>query len=236
MPDLLLVFINAVVSFAYLFIVSQLLGKKQLAELTFCDYVIGISLGSIAAEWSTDADNPWYFYAIAILVYFVLSAIIDAVERTLPFFKTILKGRPLVIIEDGKFNYENLKKSKLDVNDVLGLMRNQGYFDPGDIAYALFETNGQLSLMPKGSEKPTVVSDFDIPFEKASPTNYAVIDGRIYYPALKEMNITENELMEQLDVKSKYGLKNILLAYYNDERKEFVIHRKYDSAENGGGN
>lgn len=60
------VLINAVVSFAYLFIISKILGKKQIAQLEFIDYAVGISLGSIAAEMSTDSETPFYYYLIAI--------------------------------------------------------------------------------------------------------------------------------------------------------------------------
>ena len=72
MSDVITVLLNGIFSFLFVFVLAKLLGKKQIAELSFTDYAIGISLGSIAAEWSTDVVNPWYFYAIAMAVFFVL--------------------------------------------------------------------------------------------------------------------------------------------------------------------
>ena len=111
------ILINSLLAFVSLFFIAKILGKKQIAELTFCDYVVGISLGSISAEWAIDdGDKPWYVYAIAILAFFVFSLIIDFAERKNPFFKKLFKGSPIVLISDGEIDYVNLKKSKLDVN------------------------------------------------------------------------------------------------------------------------
>ena len=71
MPDYVVVLLNSVISFVILFIIAKMLGKKQIAELSFIDYVVGISIGSIVANWSTDLDTPWQNYIIALVVYFI---------------------------------------------------------------------------------------------------------------------------------------------------------------------
>ena len=119
MENVVKVLIFSLSSFAFLFIVTKILGKKQIAELSFIDYVVGISIGSIAAEWSTETEEPFYHFLIAISIYCALSLILDIMERKRPFRK-FLKGEVLTIIEEGEFNYENLKKSKLDVEDGAG--------------------------------------------------------------------------------------------------------------------
>ena len=147
--------INSLVAFASLFLIAKILGKKQIAELTFCDYAVGISLGSISAEWAIDdGDKPWQVYCIAIAIFFALSIFIDFAERKSPFLKKLFKGSPIVLISNGEIDYINLKKSKLDVNALLGMCRVAGYFDIRDVAYAVFETGGELSILPRPSSRP----------------------------------------------------------------------------------
>lgn len=220
------VLLFSTVSFAVLFVFSKLLGKKQIAQLDFVDYAIGISMGSIAADMAFDVDEPWYHFVIAMAVFFVLDMLISFIGRKGPFLKRILKGKPLVVIYEGKLNYENLKKSKLDVNDLLALCREKGYFDLKQVAYALFETSGELSVMPIGEERPAVTKDLPIEIQRAALPNYLVIDGRVSDSGLSEINKDREWLYSQLSVNSENDLKNILLASYDDNTQKVDVQQK----------
>lgn len=226
MPDYIEVLLNAIYSFAAMFIVAKILGKKQIAQLSFTDYVIGISIGSIAAEWSTDVEQPWFYYVIAIAVYLVISYVITLLERTTLPLKRFLRGKPIIIIDNGKINYKNLKKSKLDVNDVIGLCREKGFFNLNDVAFAIFETNGNLSVLPVGNQTPTVVSDFGINAEKASLQKFVINDGKIDENYLKILKKDKKWLFDNLKIKNKKELKNILVAFYDEKTKKFDVHYK----------
>lgn len=226
MPDYVEVLLNAIYSFAAMFIVAKILGKKQIAQLSFTDYVIGISIGSIAAEWSTDVEQPWFYYVIAIAVYLVISYVITLLERTTLPLKRFLRGKPIIIIDNGKINYKNLKKSKLDVNDVIGLCREKGFFNLNDVAFAIFETNGNLSVLPVGNQTPTVVSDFGIDAEKASLQKFVINDGKIDENYLKILKKDKKWLFDNLKIKNKKELKNILVAFYDEKTKNFDVHYK----------
>ncbi|MEG1608916.1 MAG: DUF421 domain-containing protein, partial [Clostridia bacterium] len=127
MDDILKIILSALFSFLLLFVVAKILGKKQIVELDFIDYVVGISLGSISAQWATDTDKPWYHYFIAIIIFALLSLLITLLSRTTPLFKRFLQGSPIVIINNGKLVYKNIKKSKLSLNDVLGMCRDKNF-------------------------------------------------------------------------------------------------------------
>ena len=225
MENVVKVLIFSLSSFAFLFIVTKILGKKQIAELSFIDYVVGISIGSIAAEWSTETEEPFYHFLIAISIYCALSLILDIMERKRPFRK-FLKGEVLTIIEEGEFNYENLKKSKLDVEDVLGMAREKNFFDVNDIAFALFETTGKLSILPKSNKRPTVLKDLGKEEDSACPPDYVIVNGKPQYQVIRELKMTVETVFEKLDIKSKRDLNNILVASYDTEKKDFLVHRK----------
>lgn len=229
MPNYITVLLNAVFSFLGLFIISKFLGKKQISELSFTDYVVGITIGSIAAEWSTDVINPWYYYAIAMAIYFIFSFLITHLARTTLFLKSFLRGKPLLIIKDGKIDYKNLKKSKLDVNDLAGLCRDKGFFDMTDVAFAIYETNGNLSILPVGSQKPTVLDDFGIDSPQSSLTKFVISDGTVDQSYLESLKKNQEWLFKRLSIKNKKDLKNILVAFYDEETDSFNIHYKKTS-------
>lgn len=215
----------SVISVVYLFLISKLLGKKQIAQLDFIDYVIGISIGSIASEMATDiGDTPFYYYLIAMTVFFLIDLGITFLGRKTAFLKMFFKGKPLTIIYEGKLDFKALKKSKLDINDLLALSREQGYFDFKDIAYAIFENSGKLSIMPKGEQTPIVRDDIDVKYQKAVLPNYLVTDGAVSDSGLKKIGKNEAWLYKKLKINSKKQLKNVLLASYNEKEKNFEIH------------
>ena len=220
------VLINSVVSFVYLFIISKLLGKKQIAQLEFIDYAVGISLGSIAAEMAT-TDKPFYHYLIAMTIFFLLAFLIAVIGRKSTFLKRIFKGKPATLIYDGKINYKQICKSNIDINDLLSMLREKGYFDINSVAYAIFETSGELSVLPKGAQTPTVIENLkDVKIQKASLTNGLVIDGKVSKSGLKELNKDEKWLYKNLNITSKKELKNIALAVYDEKSKSVVVHNK----------
>ena len=221
------VLINSAVAFVYLFIISKLLGKKQIAQLEFIDYTVGISLGSIAAEMATNSEVPFYYFLIAMTIFLLLALFVAIIGRKCTFLKRVLKGKPVTLIYDGKINYEQLKKSKIDVNDLLSMLREKGYFDIADVAYAVFETSGELSVLPTGAQKPLVMQDYDkTKIERASLSNVLIVDGVVSQSGLSEINKDEKWLFDRLKIQSRDELKNIILAVYDDKSDSFNTHVK----------
>ena len=221
------VLINSAVAFVYLFIISKILGKKQIAQLEFIDYTIGISLGSIAAEMAFTTDTPFYYFLIAMTVFFVLAFLVAIIGRKCTFLKRWLKGKPATLIYEGKIDYKQLKKNNIDVNDLLSMLREKGYFDISDVAYAVFEPSGDLSVMPVGAQKPLVMEALDeSKIKKAALTYIVIVDGAVSYSGLSEINKDTEWLFSRLNIKNKSDLDNIILAVYDDETDEFNVHYK----------
>lgn len=219
--------INSVVSFVYLFLISKFLGKKQIAQLEFVDYAIGISLGSIAAEMATETEEPFYYYLISMTIFFLLALFMSLVGRKTTFLKRLFKGKPATLIYDGEIDYKQLKKSNIDVNDLLCMLREKDYFDISDVAFAIFESSGELSVLPKASKRPLVLEDFkQNTKEQAELCNILIVDGKISKSGLSEAGKDERWLFKKLNIKTKKELKNIILATYDSENDKIVTHYK----------
>ena len=227
MAELVKLLIFASVSVAFLFIISKILGKKQIAQLEFIDYVMGISIGSIAAEMATDvSETPFYYYLISMTIFFLFDLLITFLGRKGTFFKHFFKGKPITVIYEGKIDYKQLKKSKLDTNDLLGMCRNKGYFDVNDIAYAVLENSGDLSVLPRGNEKPVVICDITQDFEQAELPTYLVIDGKISFSSLSNLQKDVKWLFDSLKITDKKELKNFILVSYDEKTQQFSVHKK----------
>lgn len=226
MHEIIKLLIFSTIAVFYLFFISKFLGKKQIAQLEFIDYVMGISIGSIASEMASDTtDRPFYYYLISMTVFFLIDIFITFLGRKGPFFKNFLKGKPIVIIYNGEILYKNLKKSKLDVNDIMGMSREQGYFYLSEIKYAIFENSGKLSIMPNEEQKVVTVDDLKLKAKKTSLPYYLIVDGRISKSTLNELKKNKTWLMKEAKL-TKKSIKNVLLASYDPETQKIELQTK----------
>lgn len=224
--DILNVGLQSLMAFAILFAISKLLGKKQVAQLEFTDYVVGISIGSIAATMAIEPELPIYHFIIAMAIFGGLDLFLTLIARKSNFLKSTIKGRPLIIIENGKLNFKNIKKSKLDLNEIMAQCRNKGFFYIDDISYCIFETSGDFSILPKSKSRPLIAKDLGIPEEEVGLQKEIIIDGKIIEDELKNLNKAKEWVYKKLKLKDKKQIKNILLATYNEKTKEVNCHFK----------
>ena len=126
--DLLMVAGTSAASVVTLFILTKLMGNKQVSQLSMFDYIIGISIGSIAAEFATELENPERSL-IALIIYALSAYIVSVVTGKSTKIRKIIIGRPLILFDKGKLYRKNFKKARLDLSDFLTHCRNQGFFD-----------------------------------------------------------------------------------------------------------
>lgn len=216
--------IYSTVGFAFMFVIAKILGKKQIAQLDFLDYIIGISLGSIAADMAFDVERPIWYYLVGMACFAVLDLLCSLLGRNNGFFKRIFVGKPLVLMGEGRLNYRNLKRSKLTINEFLSLCREKGYFDLDEIAYCIFETSGKLSVLPKAALAPATKQDVGVsPQEAASLSKDVVLDGQIVTNCLVQLGKDEAWLRDKL---GGARVKSIALAYYVARDDTVKIHFK----------
>lgn len=218
MEEIIKVILRALASLITLFLVTKMIGKKQVSELSLFDYVIGISIGNFAAEMTINIDSPFLHGTIAVIVFGLVAYIISILTMKSIVLRRYFMGIPTVIIDNGFLLEESLKKIKYDINDLLEQCREQGYFDLSEIAYAIMEADGKLSILPKEEYSPVIAKDMKIKKEKASLCANIIIDGKIMHQNLKNMNKDESWLTKELKIKNK-DIKNILLATLDNNEK-----------------
>ena len=213
------VVIRSLFSLISLFIVTKMLGKKQVSQLSLFDYVIGISIGNFAAEISINTELPYINGVVAVLVFGIVAYLISILTMKSIILRRFFMGTPTTLIENGKIIYNNLQKLKLDINDLLEQCRSKNYFDISKIDYAVMETNGQISILVKNEYLPVNRKDMNLKELKQGLVSNVIIDGKI-------MNKNEEWLYKNLRVQGYNRISDIVLACLDANEKLIVFEKK----------
>ena len=218
------IFIRAFSSVIVLFIISKLMGKKQISQLSFFDYIVGITIGSIAAQMAFDDSLHYYETIIAIITYGLCDvAIAFSTNKSIKLRRFFVRT-PTVFIYNGKKIEENLMSSRYDINELLSECRNKGYFNISDLKYAIFETNGHISFLPYGDKKPVTPYDMDLKVKDEDLVANVIIDGNIMYNNLRACGKDESWLKNELKIQKYNNIKDIILA--TCDKNTLTVYKK----------
>lgn len=206
----LVVIVRAIISFFSLLIFAKILGKEQISQLTFFDYILGITIGSIASEATIDLSSRAWPHFIGLLSWAVLAYLMQFISLKWRYAAKVIEGEPVIVIMKGKIMDKVLKKMKFRISDVLVLLRNQGIFDLNEVDYAILEPNGSLSVLKKPEYLPLTPKDMSIEVKPTGISTELVYDGKIIEQNLRQMNKDKKWLINQL---KKHGIKDVSEAF-----------------------
>ncbi|MBO7309959.1 MAG: DUF421 domain-containing protein [Clostridia bacterium] len=216
---------TALLSVITLFIITKIMGHKQVAQLDFFDYVSGITIGSIGAELATNLEEPWK-PLIALVIYGCVSILLNLLTHKIPKSRKYINGTPTILMSDQKLYRKNLKKAKLDLSDFMLLCREQGYFDLNDIQTAILEYNGKLSILPKASRRPATPEDLNITAKSTRLGIEVIMDGRIMQENLFRAGRDINWLDSSLKAEGYKQAKEIFLGIYYQDKNKLTLYSK----------
>lgn len=208
--------------FAILFL-ARLIGKKQLSQLTFFHYVTGITFGSIAAEISAQVETPFWDGIISLIWWSALTILVSYLTLKSNKLRVLFDDKPAILIQKGTLIPRNIKKARLSNDEVLMLLREQNIFSVSDVEYAIFETNGQLTVMKKAAVSNATKQD--VKANITSPQNLPteVIDnGKVIIPNLLDLNLTEEWLQKKLKRKNVMNVEDVYLAQVLEDGSLYI--------------
>ena len=215
-------------SLLVLFILTKLMGNREMSQLTMFDYIISITIGSIAAEMSTALESDFKQPLLAMVVYAIVSILISKLaEKSLKARRTLTTSS-LILFDNGTLYKENFKKAKLDLNEFLMECRINGYFTLSDIQTAILENNGKISFLPVSSSKPATPKDLNIKSPQTYITKNIILDGKVLKENLESSGNTLEWLQEQIISQGYNNVSEIFLATcdFNNNLNIFPIVKK----------
>lgn len=208
-----------------LFLLAKAMGRKQIGELNTFDYIIGITIGSIASEMTVNSDVSLINCIVAMAVLSLIGILISYGTTKSMFLRRFFTGCPIILIENGKIIEKGLNKARFDINDLLQECRINGYFDISEIAYAVMEANGRISFLLKSKYTPVTLSDMKIKASKKGLCVNLIIDGNIMVEHLKNINKDSAWLLTRLENMGYSDYSNILLASC-DTKEQITVYLK----------
>ena len=201
--DLLQVAVTSVGAFVALFLLSKLMGHRQISELSVFDYVNGITIGSIAAEMATELEKPLR-PLVAMVVWALLVWLLEALTSKCPRLRKYISGAPSIIFDNGKLYRRNMKKARLDQT-------------------AVYEPDGRLTILPVAARRPATPEDMGIAPEKEQIFTELIMDGRVLGENLHRLGVDETWLLRQLRQQGYHSAREVFLAVA-DANKQVAVY------------
>ncbi len=216
--------IRATLLYAAVIFLIRLMGKRQIGELQPSELVITILISEIASIPMQDNNIPIAHSVAALFVLVSYEILTSAIGLKSYKLRTVLQGHPVIVIRNGQIDMKALKKLRMTVNDLVSALRQKDVFDISQISYAIFETNGQISVLLKPEYRNSTAKDLDIyPVDNGMP--FAVIcDGKIIDDTVAESGL-DTDKVKKLVISSKIPLEEIVIMTVTSDGKAFIARR-----------
>lgn len=220
-PEWLEIAVRSLMYLIVLFVATKILGKKQIFQLSFFEYVSGIMIGDIASEVIMGLEGPAIHGILAIAVVTVIFFLAEVLSLKSKKFRDFMEGKGTIFIEDGKIMEENLKKERYTADELLELLRQKNVFQVADVEFAVLEASSDLSVLLKKENKPLTAKDLGIKLAPAKEPKTVIMDGKILDVPLSAMNLNRGWLKTELD-KQGVTINDVFLGQV-DSNKQLTV-------------
>lgn len=203
MPEWLEVIVRTLFAVVVLFFLTKLLGKRQVSQLSFFEYITGITVGSIAAYISLDTDKGWHLGIIALVVWIGCSLGIEYLQMKSKKARDFIDFKSTVLIKDGKILEDHMKKERLTTDELLGELRKKDVFNISEVEFAIMETDGAINVLLKRENLPLTPKSLGVKVAPEKESQAVIMDGKIMDKPLETMNLSRSWLQGELE---KLGL------------------------------
>lgn len=217
--ELVHIFLTSLGSIILLFVLTKIMGDRQISQLSMFDYVTSITIGSIAAEMATSLEDDFLKPLVAMVMYGLTSLLLSFLTTKSIKLRRFFTGKALILMDGGNIYRKNLKKAKIDLDEFLTLCRNAGHFDISSIETAILEANGKLSILPVSLQRPLTPKDISMAVAKEKPVANVILDGNIIEGNLRFTGHDPQWLSEQLQAQGVANISDVFLATCDHQNK-----------------
>ena len=204
-----------IISLVVLFIITKMMGYRQVSQLNMYDYINGITIGSIASELVMGGFDNILQPLIAMIVYAIVIIFLSKAAASSLKLRKLIDGQAVVLYENNQIYNEELEKAKLDLDEFLMQCRIAGYFNLNELQTVVLETNGSFSFFHKEKYRPAVVNDLNITINKVKLPTVLIKQGIIFYDNLNIIGQDETWLENELNVRG-IPLSDVILMFQED--------------------
>lgn len=229
--EAIVVFSRSLIAFFTLLIFARFLGKQQISQLTFFDYVLGITIGSIAASLSIDLESRAWPHWVGLATWTLTVFLIQYISVKSPVAAKLFVGEPVVVISNGKILEEAMGRLRYTTTDLMEELREKDVFDYSQVQFAVVESNGELSVLLKPEYQQPTIQDLNLTVPNSSMSAQLIYDGMIIRENLDAAGVDENWLIKQLKQQNIKHVSDVFLASYNSGSGTLYLDRYEDGID-----
>ncbi|OQB24323.1 MAG: hypothetical protein BWY11_01197 [Firmicutes bacterium ADurb.Bin182] len=218
---MLILFFRSVILYTMVFAILRLTGKRQISDLQPFDLVMTLLLAELASHPASDIATPLLYGAVPILTLFLVQQLLAYLSLKSHKIRSFVCGRPLIVIANGIIQESVLKAARYTMNDLLEQLRIKDIFEIDKVAYAILETNGSLSVLPKGIHQQPSFGDFKLKPPEEQPPHILVLDGTVFREELQRAGKSEEWLKLQLQ---RMGVKHVKDVFFASLSANGLLH------------
>ncbi|MCR1935129.1 DUF421 domain-containing protein [Clostridium tepidum] len=212
-----IVLIRTIILYILVILSMRLMGKKQIGELEPFELAITIMISELASLPMQDSRIPLLHGIVPILTLLIIQNLFSLIQLKSEKIRSLINGEPSILIEKGKIDFQELKNQRFNINDLMEELRLQGYYDLENIEYAILETSGQLSIIPKTEELPVTKKDLSLEITQEKLPVTLILDGKINKKNLKLIKKDEKWLENKLKKDNISSYDELLIAILNSK-------------------
>lgn len=229
MQDWAEVAIRTLMAVAILFLITKILGKRQVSQLSLFEYITGITIGNLAATIPMERESTWYLGLIALSVWVLTTLGIEYLQIKSKKIRDITDGRTTILIKDGKILEDNLRKERLTLDELMEQLRSKNVFKVADVEFALMETSGEVNVLLTKDKQPVTLKDLNMQQLPEKEPTAVIMDGQLMEQQMAYMGITQQWLDAKLKEKS-LTVKDVFFAQV-DPQGELYIDQYSDNVQ-----
>lgn len=216
---MLIIFVRTLILYILIVVVLRLMGKRQIGQLQPSELVVALVIADLAAVPMAEVGIPLINGIIPIITLFIMEELLSYLSLKSVRMRGMISGKPSILIERGIIMEKELERLRYNLNDLLEQLRLKNFSNVEDVNYAILETSGQLSVIPKEEKKPVTLKDMNIKTQTQYLSVTVIIDGRIISDNLYKIGLSNNWLTNELKKNKIKSARDVFFAYLNPEKK-----------------
>lgn len=221
MQDWLLIALRTMLAIVILFGMTKLLGKRQISQLSFFEYITGITIGSIAAYISLDLEQNWYLGIVSLAVWVGVTLGIEFLQLKSKKARDFIDGKSTVMIKDGKILEDNLKKERLTADELMEQLRKKNVFQAANVEFAVMDPSGDINVLLKSEHQSLTPKHLGIKVNPEQEPQAVVMDGKVMDEPLAKMGLNRGWLEAELEAIGA-AVENVFLGQVDAQGQLYV--------------
>lgn len=215
------IIIELILGFVALFIITKIIGKRQISQITPFDFISAIVLGELLGNAIYDEDIGLIHIISTLFIWGILMLTVEMITQKSLKSRGLLEGKPSIVIRNGMIDRNELRKNRIDINELQNLLRQKDVFSVREVEYGILEADGKVTVLKKPKYTQPTLDDLNLKQKPVYLPVTLISDGEVLWDNLRDSGHNEKWLQNQLNM---YNINDVKQVFYAEWMKDEGMH------------